>query len=241
MHGTYNGQELTTAKHIGISSVNGQGQTQDNNVVYLMEGQPVGVFYLYHCNGITSEGIYDIADLNNDGTISKGDDSEDRQVCGQATPKAFLGANIGLKYKGWDLTMQFNGAFGHKIFNNTSLTYYNTANFPTYNVFSDAFTKNNGKGIKDSQISDYWLEKGDYVNLEYVSVGYNWNKEKLNCKYIQNIRVALSCNNVATFTGYSGLTPMINSTSYSNGYLGVDDKQIYPLNRTFSLSLGVSF
>lgn len=241
LHGTYKGQELTTSKHIGISSVNGQGQTQDNNVVYLMEDQPVGVFYLYHCNGITSEGIYDIADLNNDGTISKGDDSEDRQVCGQATPKAFLGANIGLKYKGWDLTMQFNGAFGHKIFNNTSLTYYNTANFPTYNVFSDAFSKNNGKGIKDSQISDYWLEDGDYVNLEYISVGYNWNKAKLNCKYIQNIRVALSCNNVATITGYSGMTPMINSTSYSNGYLGVDDKQIYPLNRTFSLSLGVTF
>ena len=241
LHGTYAGQELTTAEHIPVASVNGQGQTQDNNVVYLMEGQPVGVFYLYHCNGITDEGIYDIADLNGDGTISKGDDSADRQVCGQATPKVFLGASLGLKYKSWDLAMQFNGAFGHKIFNNTSLTYYNTANFPTYNVFADAFEKNNGKGIKDSQISDYWLEDGDYLHLEYVSLGYNWNKEKLNCKYLSNIRLALSCNNVMTFTGYSGLTPLINSTSFTNGYLGVDDKQIYPLNRTFSVSLGVTF
>lgn len=241
LHGTYQNQELTTAEHIAVSSVNGQGQTQDNNVVYLMEDQPVGVFYLYHCNGITDEGIYDIADLNGDGTISKGDDSPDRQVCGQATPKVFLGASLGLKYKSWDLAMQFNGAFGHKIFNNTSLTYYNTANFPTYNVFADAFEQNNGKGIKDSQISDYWLEKGDYVNLEYISLGYNWNKERLNCKYLSNVRLALSCNNVMTFTGYSGLTPLINSTSITNGYLGMDDKQIYPLNRTFSVSLGVTF
>ena len=109
------------------------------------------------------------------------------------------------------------------------------------NVFADAFEQNNGKGIKDSQISDYWLEKGDYVNLEYISLGYNWNKERLNCKYLSNVRLALSCNNVMTFTGYSGLTPLINSTSFTNGYLGMDDKQIYPLNRTFSVSLGVTF
>ena len=79
------------------------------------------------------------------------------------------------------------------------------------------------------------------MNLEYISLGYNWNKERLNCKYLSNVRLALSCNNVMTFTGYSGLTPLINSTSFTNGYLGMDDKQIYPLNRTFSVSLGVTF
>lgn len=50
-------------------------------------------------------------------------------------------------------------------------------------------------------------------------------------------------------TGYKGLTPMINSASLvpqsegtgTTGTLGVDDKRIYPLTRTFTLSLGVNF
>ena len=46
--------------------------------------------------------------------------------------------------------MQFNGAFGHKIYNGTGMTYSNMNNFPTYNVLADAPEK----GIKDIQISD---------------------------------------------------------------------------------------
>jgi hypothetical protein len=145
--------------------------------------------------------------------------------------------------------MQFNGAFGHKIYNGTSMTYSNYNNFPTYNLLAGADKLNNGQGIRDIQISDYWLENGDYVNFEYITLGYNLSKKQLHSKYIENIRIALSCNNVCTFTGYSGLTPMINSSSTARqsegtttyGTLGVDDKRIYPLTRTFSLSVGIKF
>jgi hypothetical protein len=116
-------------------------------------------------------------------------------------------------------------------------------------VLSSAPTLNSGKGIHDIQISDYWLEKGDYVNFEYASLGYTLTKDMLKCKYINNIRLALSCNNICTLTGYNGLTPMINSASLTRqsegtttyGTLGVDDKRIYPLVRTYSLSLSINF
>lgn len=60
------------------------------------------------------------------------------------------------------------------------------------------------------------------------------------------MRLAFSVNNVATITGYSGMTPLINSANVASkssvsGTLGVDDKLIYPLSRTYSLSLGVKF
>lgn len=228
--------------------MNAAGLTQNTGVTYLIEGQPIGVFYLPHCTGFTEDGQYILEDIDGDGNIDTGD-SGDRRICGQAIPKAYLGADLNFKYKNWDLTMQFNGAFGHKIYNGTSMTYSNYNNFPTYNLLADAGGHNNGKGIRDIQISDYWLEKGDYVNFEYITLGYNFTKEQLGSKFLENIRIALSCNNVCTLTGYSGLTPIINSASTvrqsegttTYGTLGLDDKRIYPLTRTFSLSVNVRF
>ncbi len=151
---------MTTSEHISVATVGAAGLVHNNGVTYLIEGQPVGVFYLPHCTGIDENGQYIIEDLDQNGTIDTGD-SGDRKVCGQAIPKYFLGWDMSFKYKNWDLSMQFNGAFGHKIYNATSMTLNNMSNFPTYNILSGAQHLNNGKGIHDVQISDYWLEKGD--------------------------------------------------------------------------------
>ena len=240
LSGTYKGQPMTTSEHISVATVGAAGLVHNNGVTYLIEGQPVGVFYLPHCTGIDENGQYIIEDLDDNGTIDTGD-SGDRKVCEQAIPKYFLGWDMGFKYKNWDLSMQFNGAFGHKIYNATSMTLSNMSNFPTYNILSGAQHLNNGKGIHDVQISDYWLEKGDYMNFEYASLGYTFTKDMLKWKFINNIHLSLSVNNICTLTGYKGLTPMINSATISGDNLGIDDKNIYPLSRTYTLSLSVNF
>lgn len=249
LHGTYNGEDLTTSKHIAVANINAAGLTQNTGVSYLIEGQPIGVFYLPHFKGFSSSNQYEFEDLDLNGTIDTGD-SGDRKVCGQSIPKAYLSMDYNFKYKNWDLTMQFNGAFGHKIYNGTSMTYSNMSSFPTYNVLKSALKENSGKGINDIQISDYWLEKGDYMNFEYAQLGYNFTEKQLRAThFLKNLRLAFSVNNICTFTGYSGLTPMINSASLSRqnegtttyGTIGVDDKRIYPLTRTFQFSLAVKF
>uniref|UniRef100_A0AB33JAV9 SusC/RagA family TonB-linked outer membrane protein n=1 Tax=Prevotella sp. GTC17259 TaxID=3236795 RepID=A0AB33JAV9_9BACT len=244
LSGNYKGEKLTTAEHIPVATVYAAGLTQNNGVTYLIEGQPIGVFYLPHCEGIDEKGKYKLTNLNGDDNIDTGD-SGDRQICGQAIPKVYLGWDFTFNYKNWALAMQFNGAFGHKIYNGTSMTYSNMSSFPTYNVLADAPAKK----INDIQISDYWLEKGDYVNFEYINLSYTFDKTQLKTNLIQSLRLGFSVNNVCTFTGYKGLTPMINSVSLSKqtegtgiyGTLGVDDKRIYPLTRTYSLNVAIDF
>ena len=77
-------------------------------------------------------------------------------------PKTLLGSNISFRYKQFDLSVQINGAFGHKIYNGTSLTYMNMDIFPDYNVLREAPSRN----IQDQTATDYWLEKGDYINFD---------------------------------------------------------------------------
>ena len=225
-----------------LVSINGAGFIGGNTgVTYQMVGQPLGVFYLPHSRGLINDGLgsytYQVEDLDKDGTVDI-NDGNDRYIAGQAMPKVYLGANINFRYKRFDVQLQMNGAFGHKIYNGTSLTYMNMNTFPTYNVLPDAPAMN----IKDNTVTDYWLEKGDYLNLDYVSFGYNFDVKNWG-KTIKNIRLTASVNNLHTFTNYSGLSPMINSSvNIKDGNdLGVDDKRFYPLSRTYSLGLNITF
>ena len=209
----------------------------DSNILYQIVGQSLGVFYLPHCTGIVDDGKghkkYQVADLNNDGKIDLSDNSADRYIAGQATPKMTLGSNISFRYKNYDITLQMNGAFGHKIFNATALSYMNMSSFPDYNVFKKAPSTN----IVDQKVTDYWLESGDYLNIDYVTLGWN---VPVKCKYISNLRLSCSINNLVTFTHYDGLTPMINSYIV-NSTLGIDDKRSYPVYRTFSFGVNIQF
>jgi hypothetical protein len=144
-----------------------------------------------------------------------------------------LGSNISFRYKDFDITLQTNGAFGHKIYNGTSLTYMNMGSFPDYNVFADAPSHN----IHDQTVTDYWLENGNYLNFDYLTLGWN---VPIRSRYVSSLRLSCSVNNLATITGYSGLTPMINSYVVSNT-LGIDDKRSYPCYRAYSLGVSLAF
>jgi hypothetical protein len=186
-------------------------------------GEQIGIFMLPHFKGlITLENgtkYYDVTD--------------ESYNCGQAMPKAMMGSNVAFRYKHFDVTMQFNGAFGHKIYNGTALTYSNLLSMPNYNMMKGAPEKN----LVSQIISDYYLENGDYVNIDYVTLGWN---VPLRSKYVQGLRVSLSVNNLATITGYSGLTPMINS-SLINGTLGIDDKNMLPVYRSYTMGISIKF
>lgn len=238
LSGDYNGTYMTASEYTAIGSLNGAGfHGGDNNIVYQIVGQPLGVFYLPHCTGLTrnADGSYSyaIADLDHNGSVNI-EDGGDRYVAGQATPKVTLGSNISLRYKDFDISLQMNGAFGHKIYNGTALSYMNMSSFPDYNVMAEA----PGRNIKDQTATDYWLEKGDYLNFDYLTVG--WNVPLKSSKYVSALRLSCSVNNLATITSYSGITPMINSYVVNNT-LGIDDKRSYPAYRTYSLSVSISF
>lgn len=237
LSGVYNGEYISASEYTAIAGLNGAGTHGGyNNIVYQIVGQPLGVFYLPHCEGLVSGGeggyTYQIADLNGGGVNLE--DGEDRYVAGQAIPKVLLGSNISFRYKNIDISLQINGAFGHKVYNGTSLSYMNMNSLPDYNVLAEAPKRM----IKDQTATDYWLESGNYVNFDYLTVG--WTVPLKPRRFLKGIRLAGTVNNLGTISGYSGLTPLVNS-SLVDATLGVDDKRTYPLLRTYTVSLSLNF
>lgn len=233
--GEYNGMYMIVLDIILIGLFYGVGQNGgDNNVVYQIVGQLLGVFYLFYCKGFKENEFggysYDIEDLNDDGEIDFSDGG-DRYIVGQVIFKVIIGLNISFCYKFFDIVMQINGVFGYKIFNGMGLVYINMFIFFDYNVLKGVFEKN----IIDQNVLDYWLEKGDYVNIEYIIIGYNI---LMKFKVVKLLCFLVGISNFVIIIGYSGFILMINSYVVSN-ILGIDDKCIYFLYCIYLLGFSI--
>jgi len=238
LSGEFQGTYLQAPAYRAISSLSGPGvSTGDNGVVYQIEGQSVGAFYLPHCVGLTVDDdgsySYKLEDIDGDGTVNIAE-GYDRRICGQAMPKAVLSSSVSIAYRNFDLSVQAGGAFGHKIFNATAFTLSNVGSLPFYNTLSNA----GEKVISDQTVSDYWLEKGDYLCIDYISLG--WKVPLRQGRLLKGAYLSFSINNLAMFTSYSGLTPKINSDNV-NSSMGVDEWNTYPSFRTFSLGVKINF
>ena len=202
-------------------------------------------------------------DLNGDGSINQAD----RQVIGNPNPKMVYGATIRVNAKGFDAAFLFNGVAGVDIFNgkkayemfpfqdgSTSPKVFG-ASFLESNKLTDqpriGVVNANGSFALDPNknyqtVNSYFVEKGDYLKLRNVQLGYTFSGNTLQRIKVKNARVFVMANNVFTITKYSGLDPELASSFSQAGYSGVTTKGIdgvtaYPQTRIYSVGLDLNF
>lgn len=196
----------------------------------MMEGYQRGTWYGPKFAGIdknTGEFLYEKAD----GTYNTIDniDDEDKQILGTSQPTLEIGFNNYIKlFENWDISFTFRGMFGHEILNATNMVFDNPSYFPTRNVLNTAPDRTELQGSSD--FSDYFLEKGNFVRLENITIGYNF-KLKRN-KIIKTAHAYIAGNNLFTITNYSGIDP---ST------IGIDIFNVYPKSTSVTLGLNLTF
>ena len=201
----------------------------------VQEGGKIGQFYGYEFAGI-ADGQMMIYD-NDNNPVAVGDaDPEYKRYIGNGTPSSFLSWNNTLRYRNFDLNIFFRGAFGFDIFNMGTYG-MGLKGAGTDNVYRTAYTENNELSTGGGVISSFFLEKGDYLKLENVTLGYNL-KPKSN-KYFDHVRCFLSAKNLATFTNYTGNDPSIVRV---NGIEpGVDSNSSYPTATQVSAGITLNF
>ncbi len=200
------------------------------------EGRRIGSFYMWKYAGNDLEGNWLIYDKDGDIIKASQGTYEDRQYVGNGLPKFTGSMTHNFRYKNFDLSLFFRGAFGYQIFNIHDF-YYGTRNF-TGNVLRKAYEKNNAVGLgANPVVCDYFLENGDYLKLDVVTIGYTW---KPGFKYLDKVRIYGTAKNLATFTKFSGVDP---STYNVNGlYPGANgSRTYYPSSRQFILGVQVDF
>ncbi len=226
-------------------ALNAQGK-----VITDAEGNPVRMMYNYSndasgknykfCGG---DAIYE--DVNHDGNI----DALDIVYLGSSLPKLNGGFGFTFNYGAWRLTTQFTYRIGNKILNlarldsEAMISNDNQSQAVNYrwrkegDVTSIPRAMYGGNTNYNTLVSDRFVEKGDYLRMNYAQISYAINKKHLKWIGLNRISVYASVNNPFVITKYSGVDPDI----VNNGYDPAMDNAQTPRSRSYTLGLTVDF
>ena len=201
---------------------------------FLVVGKPIGTYLILQHLGKDANNAETVVDQNKDGLIDQGVQSVDRIEEGQSLPKYNYAFTPSFTYKNFDASMVWRGSGGNKIYNGLRQTLSLEQNLGKSNLLESAVPL----GISSSQYgSDLWLENGDFLRWENLSIGYRLDLK--NIKYINALRISVTGQNLALITKYKGLDPEVDVSGGSSA--GGDFGNYYPRTRTFSIGLNVIF
>lgn len=224
--------------YYGVNPANG------NPVYVKADGTPV---QLNLANGAYT--VFNPADPGTTGAASSLSASTDRRVLGSALPTWFGGFNNNFTYGGFDLNVFIRFSGGNMIYNRTraDLMDMGFGNNGTEILGRWQSAENPGDGVTPKIILNQqnrvnnpnvahtrFLEKGDFVRLGNVTLGYSLPKELTQRANIDSFRVFVQAQNMLTFTDYSGIDPETNTNGFGVDWNGNPQQRIL----TFGLNLG---
>jgi len=242
---------LNGGQFLDAGGINSKTVTRTDN------GQPIASYYVLQQTGIfqtqaevdaaptnTFEanriGGFKYADLNKDGKI----DANDRAFSGTYQPKYYGGFSFGVNYTHFDLSADFSGNWGNKIYNGKK----NSRGSENDNIESDyadsRFTTARPSSTDPIVItsstppSTYFIESGAYLRCNNLSIGYTLPAGMLKRANISRLRVYLTSQNLFTLKRYSGSSPELFQTDILQS--GIDATN-YPVTRTFALGVNLQF
>ncbi len=178
-------------------------------------------------------------------------------VLGHGLPTLDLGWTNNFTYKNWDLNFFLRGTFGHQIINSYRAFYEPVVGgqISSYNRVNTKFFDPN---LKNTQWSSLYVENGDFVKLDNLTIGYNFRFNPGSA--ISKLRVYAGGNNLFVITGYTGTDPearLVDTGATDNGAFnpvnadgtrqtnplapGIDRRNNFYRSRTVSLGVNVTF
>lgn len=246
--GLNGGQALTSG---GVGS---QGFTTKSD-----NGQPIGSFYVLQADGIFKNAEEVAASAQKDaqpgdvrykdisGPAGKSDgviNDYDRAYSGSYQPKFTYGINGGLSYETLDFSFGTYGTSGGKIYNGKKAARADSRDNIETDIAQNRWTPNNPNtnvaraNLNALPASTYFIESGSFFRINNLTLGYTLARNFLSKYKIQNFRIYVTVQNLATITGYSGFTPEIISGSTLDAGI---EQHIYPTSRTFAFGVNLGF
>jgi hypothetical protein len=193
-------------------------------------------------NGV-APGDVKIVDMNHDGQIT----DADKVDLGNGIPKYNFGFNLSFNYREFDFSTVWSGAAGFKVANGGYRNWGNgdQGNYTTYFLqrWTGEGTSNEVPRLVNGDISwtnfsDLYLQKGDYLRIANITLGYDFAK-LISQKWLSQARLYFQIQNLYTFTKYNGMDPEVGFGQ--DAWMSGIDTGSYPHARTFLVGVNLKF
>jgi TonB-linked SusC/RagA family outer membrane protein len=243
----YNGRKIG---EIWGYTTAGLAQSQDEMDAWIANNKP-------SWGGNWAAGDVKYVDLNGDGKVNTGSytvgDSGDVKIIGNNTPRYNFGINLDANWKGFDLSMFWQGTakrdymLSGPYFWGASGGMWQSAAFAEHMDFwrpeghelganYDAyFPRASFDGGKNQQTSTGYLQDASYIRLKNIQLGYSLPTSLIKKAGMSSVRVYVSADNLLTI---SDITGMFDPEALAGGW---GDGKLYPLQKTISVGLNVNF
>lgn len=197
-------------------------------VQLLTGGQPLFSYYLRPFEGFDENGqpIGDVQAL----------------VGKDALPDVTAGFSLNASYKNWNFAAYLTGQFNYSVYNATRNAFFTAGSLRSGNNVTKDVLTNGESGNAAAEVSERFLENGDYVRIQTLSLGYNVPIS--GTRTFKSLQLSVIGQNLWLFTSYSGLDPEVNTAggNFINGIptAGIDNLA-YPRPRIISFNLTAKF
>ncbi|MFD2033192.1 SusC/RagA family TonB-linked outer membrane protein [Belliella marina] len=203
-------------------------------VIRNIEGERVGDIY-----GPRLEGI-----LENGTTILSTTSPNEFERLGNALPTGDFGFTNQFNYKNWDMNFLLRGSWGHQMLNSFRLFYEGDGNATWNSVITKNTPTNPVISNAPEQISDFYIEKGDFVRLDNLQFGYNVPTKS---SAISNLRFYAGVQNLFTISNFTGVDPEVRWVDTLDPLNpdqlapGIERRSTYFIPRIWTTGLTITF
>ena len=229
-------------KGVGVTyftgAINGQGLSGAFAQV-VTDDKPLYSYYMYEFVGYAADGssIYKNAVGENTDLSTAAKSILDKQPL----PTMTLGFSTSIAYKNVDLSTSFYGSYGHYIYNNTKNALFYKGALGIRNVTSEVANSPQASNDPNSPSTKY-LEKGDFLRMGNLTLGYTAKGAFLDNMNIKSARFFVNGSNLLLFTDYTGFDPEVDTNKAIEGVPSAGmDYFSYPRSKTFTFGLNVTF
>ena len=205
-----------------------------------VNGEPIGTFFLKEFTGFDDKGQSTYADNDGDEFVT----DRDRIAAGSALPTKMYNFFAGVAFKGFDLTANFNGVTGNKLYDNTAnANFYKLRLSKSLNTTDEAIANPEEAISNPASVSTRYLKDGAFLRLNNLALGYTFNTSSLKINnWVKSLRLSVTGQNLFVVTDYDGYDPEVNTDRTIEGAssYGVD-YQSYPKAKTVVVGLNVTF
>ena len=187
-----------------VSMCNMANPNSPGSLQRLEEGQRVGNYYTYRYAGVDAQGDWLVYAANGHIIPIVEATEADKTVTGNGLPWFTGSLTNNFRYKEFDFGFSLRTALGFEIFNVHDFYYGLQA--MNSNLLTSAYARNAEITSGSNRLTDYFLEPGDYLKIDQITLGWTHN---FDLKFIEKIRVFATASNLYTFTKFTGIDPSV--------------------------------